>query len=1120
MILFRFLLLALITLSQAFGMVTERTKELNFTYFKANTKSFETIDINLIDDKQNEILKRKLEVELNLHTYLSDEIGLEPDEVQEEIEDEKVLVTYELVLKELQALQKSLNNFQKYGDEFDEDEIHKKVRNIIELDYALKTSGIVLPEQQIPEYLIEKFRKHQISKITEAENEASNLYDPNQKKILTQEEIQKLIESDFDLSKLDPAPKSPFWRDPDLGNKNIQKHFEKAHNPMYEDVDIWFPHLRAKFKKVKKSQTKPKFHVTAKKNGKKYKFELKFAEETHSEVTASTLSSALGYPHDISKFVKNFEIELPKRLTVKELKQEWNSYYSSYNFDEFVKEVYQEEENTIVVIKEALLEIIPKELIRVGPWAYGHYDHKSLREVRGLYLFNTWVANNNIKEADNNKLVIKRDDKSGEYELFQFQHDQGFTFGKFGKERIQEFPWDVIKKTGPEYVKLNNTNFQVNKGFDHVTYSDARWMIRKIAKLSKDQIQDAVELGGWPKDVGLLLTEKLTCRRNQLVIAFDLNDEIDELECNRNITTANGIIDNGKLTTYEFEEYLKRYGGEFNDFMVPILEQAQYYAARGLIELTSSFDTFVLDSRELGYDSSLLGEVQVTLNREIEENLFRQDVDDNFIVQDRVRIKFSLGVGLVFRGKVSYYKDYRLIYAKRTRKEAVFNNKFIFNALLPFHKRKNKLPKGYVMIVEDGFEGEGELFLQSAKIPISGSISKGVGLLSRTIVHKKGEDYSVMRDFSHFHSWHAALYANLYILRIPVFQADKYNGNLFRSIYNFKLEEDKETNESLAYEYFLKTGDLVPLSDVSRQESIETDYVTQRGFFDFFGILRSDDRKRSDEILYKHDDQEENFYQLDIEQIREWEFFDNGENKNRRFHLLADLNDENPQIVDDVDLRVRIDIFDMDTKMNELEDMYLPMLNKVALNKSFIAFTPSLHSTNDTWGNMKVSLELGYPKKALDRMLAITDDEFYNLMANSSNMDADFWRSYEREGISNKIAYLKGQIHSFLRGIKKANKKKDPREMYKKLTETIKKTIWKSDGYFNTTILERINYIIGARDYYIRGIITMPEFAEMRLPADVPLFNKRNPHLYKSHTYFQFDYHRMEEIWYNFHRPE
>jgi uncharacterized protein YeaC (DUF1315 family) len=1109
----------MITLSQAFGMVSERTRELNFKYFKANTDSFETIDINLIDDVQQELLTRRLEVAHNLRTYLREELELDEKEIEEEIEEEKVLITYDLVLEELQKLQKTLRENQKYGTEINEEEIHEKVRKIIELDYALKTSGIILPQNQLGGYVVEKFRKHKINKTVDADLEARNLYDPKKKRILTQTEIRKLIEEGFDLSKLDPPPSSPFWSKSDLGSGNIQKNFHKGKTKLYDDVDVWFPHLRAKFKKVKKSQTKSKFHVTANKNGKKYKYKLKFAEETHSEVTASTLSAALGFPHDISKFVKDFEIELPKKLSLKELKQEWNSYYSSYNFDDYVKDVYQEDENTIVVIKEALLELIPSELVRVGPWAYGHYDHKSLREIRGLYIFNTWVANNDIKEADNNKLVLKQDQDTGEYQLFQYQHDQGFTFGKLSFEKVEEFPWDAIKKTGPEYVKLNNTNFQINTGFEHVTYSDARWMVRKIAKLSKDQIREAVELGGWPDDVSVLLAEKLSCRRNQLVLAFDLGDEFEEHACNRQISTLNGVIDNGKLTTFEFKDYLKKYGGEFSDFMAPILESAQYYVARGLIELTSSFDTFVIDSRELGYDSSILGQVQVTMNREIEENLFKQDVDDNFIVQDRVRIKFSLGVGLVFRGKVSYYKDYRLIYTKRTRKEAVFNNNFIFNALLPFHKRKNKLPKGYVMIVEDGFEGEGELFLESVKIPISASISKGVGLLSRTIMHKKDEDYSVMRDFSHFHSWHAALYANLYILRIPVFQADKYNGNLFRSIYNFKIEEGKESNEKLAYEYFLKTGDLIPLSEVSTQETIETDYVTQRGFFDFFGFLRSDDRKRSDEILYKHDDQEENFYQLDIEQIREWEFFDNGETKNRRFHLLADLNEENPEIINDVDLRVRIDIFDMDTKMDELDGKYLPMLNKVALNKNFIPFSPRLHSTNDTWGNMKVSLELGYPRKALDRILAITEDEFYTLMENSSNMDADFWRSYERDGIPNHIIYLKGQIHSFLNGIKKANKKDNPKEKYKKLTETIKKTIWKSDGYFNTTILERINYLVGSKDYYIRGIITMPEFAEMRLPADVPLFNKRNPHLYKSHTYFQFDYHRMEEIWYNFHRP-
>jgi len=1102
------------------ALVSLSTEEKNMQFLGSKALTFREIRLEKINNYQAKLFKRMNEVKSNLLNHLEDELQLTPEEIQEELDDEKVLETYELIITELQYIQKVISEYQKYQTNFSEKELHTRLRKVIEIDYALKTSGIKLLQHKLPEYTRELFRDHKIEKYSDVDIEATNLYDPEKKRMINKDELNEMIKKNVDLSLYDPAPKSPFWYDLDIKNKSIEKLFQDGKSPMYKGLDVWFPKKKARFKKVKKSQTKPKFHVTAKHKGEKIKFKLKMAEETQSEVTASALSAALGFHHDISKHVTDFKVELPKKMSVEEVKTEWNSYYSKYDFDKYVKEIYQDDDRTVIVIKEGLLEIKPEDLIRVGPWAYSYYDHRSLRELRGLYIFNAWIANNDIKEADNNKLVIRYDKKNtDQYQLFQFQHDQGFSFGKNGKEKIQEFQWDLVKKTSDKAVHIINNNLQTNSGFNHVTYYDSKWMVRKIANLSREQITEAVKLGGWPDEVAELLVEKLISRRNQLVSAFELEDQYQLLEYDRYISTENGVLDNGSLTTFEFSNYLKRYGGEFRDFMKPILEKAQYYAARGAIELTSSFDTFVIDSQELGYDTKVLGQVQVTLNRRITENENKQDIDDNFIVQDRVRLKFSIGAGIVIRGKVSYYKDYRILYTARTRKEAVFKNNFIFNALLPFDKRNNKLPNDYVMIVEDGFEGEGELFLSAQKIPISASVSKGLGLMSRTVFHKKNSEYEVFRDFSHFNSFHAAIYANLYILRIPVFQADLYNGNLVRNIYKFKIEdEETPSNEMMAYEYLLKTGDLVPLSEVANQETIETNYVSKRGFFDFFGFLRNDNRYRTDEVLYSHDDDEDNYFQVNIEQIREWKFISDGETKNRKFHLLAKINQDTNQ-VEDVDLRVNFNISDRNTKMKELTELYLPLVNRVALNKSFINFSPQLHSTNDTWGHMHINLDLGYPKETLDKIINIQEDDFFEVMANSSNRDAEFWRSRRSDDVENKINYLRGKIKSFLSELKKIRKVDDDKKRYERLTKAIKKSIWKSGGGFNTTILERVHYMLGAENYYIKGVFTMPDFVEMRLPADVPLNNRRNVHLYQSHSEFIFDYYEPKEIWYMFQRP-
>lgn len=1068
-----------------------------------------------LNEYHNEIFHRRMEVEQLLRTHLKENEGLTGDELEEEVADEKLLKTYWLIDGMLQKAMGDLVSYSKGQIEIDEEEMYKTLQQILELDYACKTSGIGLPQNQIIQYLREFFEDHKIVKKNPVSGEATNLWNKKEKKAYTHDELEKFIADGGDISKLDPIPDNPFWYPIKIENKNINRHFNRGKDIMYKGVSVYFPDKRAKFKKVKKSQTKPKFHVTVKHLGKKYKYKLKLAEEIQSEVTASALSSALGFHSDLSKFVKDFEVVLPKKLKLKELKEEFNSYYSNYDFDKYIKEVIQEDDKTIVVIREGLLELIPKELTRVGPWAYGNLDHKNFREIRALYIFNTWIANNDIKEADNNKLVMKVE-KDKSFKMFQFQHDQGFSFGNVGKEKIQEFKWDIIKKTGPEYVIVNNNNFQANSGFDHVTYQDSRWMIRKIAKLSREQIADAVRLGGWPTEVAILLTEKLINRRNQLVSAFDLGDEIAEIPANRNIETSNGVVQDGNLTDYSFEDYIRNYGGEFYELMLPIFDTAKYYAAQSAIALTSSFDTFVLDSQEMGYDSHILGQVQITLNREIKENERKQEVDDNFIVQDRVRIRFSLGVGMVVRGKVSYYKDYRLIYTKKTRNEATFNNGFIFNALLPFHMRKNKLPEDYVLIVEDGFEGEGELFLSSETVPISASISKGVGLMSRTLYHRHGKDYTVFRDRAHFNSWHAALYANLYLLRIPVFQADFFSGNLNRHIYKLRFNEEKNSKKKMAYEHLLLTGDMRPISEVAQTAELNTNYVSRRGFFDFFGLLRNDARYREDKIIYQSEDSigSENYYQLNLEQIKSWTWFDNGEIKNRRLHLLGSMDDE--EKISDIDLRISFDIEDRDTRMSELKDHYIPLANRLALNKKFIPFSPELHSTNDTWGNMHVNVDLGYPKASLDKILQIKPEDFYRVMAKSSNRDEDFWSGKTLEDVDGNSSRLRRRLRIFLKDLKKANAKEKDTEKYRELTKALKDLIWKQKDAYNTSLLERVNYLIGADNYFIESRLSMPDYSEMRLPADVPLYNIRNRELYKDHLRFDFEYYRMREVWYMF----
>ena len=59
-----------------------------------------------------------------------------------------------------------------------------------------------------------------------------------------------------------------------------------------------------------------------------------------------------------------------------------------------------------------------------------------------------------------------------------------------------------------------------------LTFSDARWMIRMIAQLTPSQIMRSFKNAGFPDLVSQIFVLKLMSRRNQLIEALNLGEEI------------------------------------------------------------------------------------------------------------------------------------------------------------------------------------------------------------------------------------------------------------------------------------------------------------------------------------------------------------------------------------------------------------------------------------------------------------------------------------------------------------------------------------------------------------------------------------------------------------------
>ncbi len=88
------------------------------------------------------------------------------------------------------------------------------------------------------------------------------------------------------------------------------------------------------------------------------------------------------------------------------------------------------------------------------------------------------------------------------------------------------------------------------------SWDDARWITRRIEKLSREDWKEIVDNAFLPKAVGQILVEKLISRRNSVMKMFKVDAE--ELKVDSDI--SNGVeLAHGKLTTQDWPGYASRF---------------------------------------------------------------------------------------------------------------------------------------------------------------------------------------------------------------------------------------------------------------------------------------------------------------------------------------------------------------------------------------------------------------------------------------------------------------------------------------------------------------------------------------------------------------------------------
>lgn len=1068
----------------------------------------ETLSIEKLDSFKGEINQRKMEVSKNIENYLVKKEGKSLEKAQARIRSKGVIFIYDLIFKYLdQAVSTT--------DSIEQREILAKV---LELEYSFRVEGVRLPLVKTIDFVKNSLKSWSISKVNAPEGEASNLVEPETGKYYSKEELEQMKNEGYDLSLLNPPARTSFWTAQNIPLVDIEKNYQGGAR-LYQGVKVVFPKKKAKFKKVRKTQSKPKIDITKEFDGKKITFKLKLGSEMHSEITSASLIAALGFNVDISRYVRDFKMTLPKGMSVDDFKQEWNSYYDSYDVDKYIKETGKTKKGkSYIVWTEALIETKPEPIERIGPWAWGELGHRSLRDVRGILLFNMWVANLDLKEAENNKLVLKPQE-DGSYSFHHYQHDMGFAFGKIFREKPGAFQWNLVSGTSDQTIFVNFSNFQNNTGFDHVTYFDAKWMVRLIAQLSRDQIHTAVKLGGWPKPLEELLVEKLISRRNQLVSAFDLEDDYSLMDFNRTLTTEDGAVKNGILTRSVFDGYTQDFGNELMEVLEPFFKGMKNLAIKAAQSAAGVFDRITLSPEDLGFESDLVGEIQVTFSREVLKNKHQKGRDDIYLVEDKMRVKVGLANGVLFKGRANYIKDYKLIYPVKTEEEGKFHNGFIVNALLPYHARIGKLPEKYVLIVEDLIEAMGAFEIGEGTTVIGTSISKGIVKLARTVISNKHKELQIYLDTSLYNDLVGKIYAQLLFLRLPMLSYNSENGTIARNVYKIKYKNKKLDEVMGALDSFILGSDLSQIERLASLTKIDSDFVSSRHKFDFLGIFKTKSKRRIDDIeqvVYSESDPEKTRrFQMNIEDSMKWSIFGNSETKDYQVAIAGEVN-ENLDVKNPL-LHINLHIHDKDTKGIEFGNAYIGVVNKIANDPHFLNFNPELHTKNNLWGSSTLNIKLLYDEVAMNKLLSVEDEDYWDSLANKMDISLEKLKARRKIGVDRTTIrwnYKEArQLKEVLKFFGYARESKTQRDRYMHLTDAISNAIWQEDGSYNPELISLFNSIIGNDHIFLKATLTQDEKAEMKYPARTPIYNETGGAARDRLDYYEFDFDDANSIW-------
>jgi len=152
-------------------------------------------------------------------------------------------------------------------------------------------------------------------------------------------------------------------------------------------------------------------------------------------------------------------------------------------------------------------------------------------------------------------------------------------------ESINKFSYKAAKINDNHIILPHDTEADFN-----ATINDAKWMARKLARLTRDDFKDIVKNAYYPQVVGKILVEKLIARRNSLLETTGV--KYSKMAYEKNLQLPG--MEKGYLLTQEFQGYASRFShgmqkGPLDDVWRYIVAEVQSSALSSLSDYASDY---------------------------------------------------------------------------------------------------------------------------------------------------------------------------------------------------------------------------------------------------------------------------------------------------------------------------------------------------------------------------------------------------------------------------------------------------------------------------------------------------------------------------------------------------